>query len=451
MSEHEFDFDAAGKDSQAAPFRETAQLREAVLRFLEGGALDQAASLIASSGAEVGDALLDEDAPKMIPSQREALADAFFRARDFERAGRAAALLDDPERAAQFYEKSGQFVKAAALYERLHRNDKAAELHERGRNFERAGRLFEQAGILDRAAQAFERSGGLYEAGRLWARQRKLDRALQALQQVDSSHPSFVPAMLLLGRILEYTGHVDAAAARYLDVVHARPLDATTVDIHERLIDLYVAAGNEREARRFINRVISFDPSRQKAPRALGLMLGKGSSEATMRSPGGPSKSTQAPASTAVISVTAVHPIIDTLRQLPLLAELSLGELRALHALGEQCHYEQDEVLIEQGEVDRYLIVLLSGAVQVLRVDGAQETTLAELRYGACVGEMALIDQGPASARVRALRAIDAFRWPVERLRQHLAADEHTALALLRVMSRTMSIRLRETSGQARP
>lgn len=449
MNDNEYDFDAAGQASQAGPFQATAQLREAVLRFLEKGALDQAASLIASSGAEVGDALLDEDAPKLIPSQREALADAFFRARDFERAGRAAALLDDPERAAQFYEKSGQFVKAAALYERLHRNEKAAELHERGRNFERAGRLFEQAGRLDRAAQAFERGGGLYEAGRLWARQRKLDRALQALQQVDSAHPSFVPAMLLLGRILEYTGHVDAATARYLEVVHARPLDASTVDIHERLIDLYVASGNEREARRFINSVIRHDPSRQKAPRALGLLLGKGSSEATMRSASTP-RPVDPPASTGVISVTAVHPIIDALRQLPLLTELSLGELRALHALGEQCHYEQDETLIEPDQEGKYLIVLLSGAVQVARVDGGRETPLAELRYGACVGEMALIDQGPTSARVRALRAVDAFRWPIERLRQHLASEEHTALSLLRVMSRTLSVRLRETSAQAR-
>jgi hypothetical protein len=39
-----------------------------------------------------------------------------------------------------------------------------------------------------------------------------------------------------------------------------------------------------------------------------------------------------------------------------------------------------------------------------------------------------------------------AFAWPLDRLRRHLATHEGTALRVLRVISRTLSVRLRETN-----
>jgi hypothetical protein len=261
----------------------------------------------------------------------------------------------------------------------------------------------------------------------------------------------------LLGRILEFTGHPEAAAARYLEVVHARPLDAATVDIHERLLTLYVQANEANEARRMINRILRFEPQRPYPIRALGLLLGKGSTEATMRSatsrePAAPGPLSALPTSSGPArTVTAVHPVIDRLRQVPLLADLSLAELRRLHAAGAVRSFEPAEVLIEQGAEAPEVLVLLSGAVQVARVgDDGAEVPLAELRYGAFVGEMSLLDEGPASARVRGLAAGQAFGWPAERLRRLLHEDERMALRLLRVMSRALSVRLRETSRQVR-
>ena len=66
--------------------------------------------------------------------------------------------------------------------------------------------------------------------------------------------------------------------------------------------------------------------------------------------------------------------------------------------------------------------------------------------FGAALGEMALVDEGPTSARVRARTPVVAFAWPIDALRRHLAADERTALRVLRVLSRTLSVRLRETN-----
>jgi tetratricopeptide (TPR) repeat protein len=457
----EFDFDSADRaPAEKGDFLATSQVREAVIGFLNDGALDAAASLIASSSAEVGDALLQamSEAPSASAgaAQREALAEAFFRARDFERAGKAALLIDDPERAARFLEQSGQFGRAANLHERAGRLEQAAELYERARDFDRAAALFEQLGRLDRAAQAFERGGKLFEAGRLWTKLRRLDRSLEALQRVDQASAHFVPAMQLLGRILEYTGYRDAAAARYLEVVNSRPLDQTTVDIHERLIELYVIAGNANDARRLINRVLTFAPSRPRAARALGQLLGKGSTEATLRSPGPQHSDSAPPRSTAdqpassgqIGTITAVHPTVDSLRKLPLLAELSLDELRSLHALGERCTFSAGQTIIEADTDGAHFVVLLAGSVEVLRPSPQGAIHLAELRYGACLGEMALVDEGPTSAHVRALTDVTAFRWPIDVIRKHLLGDERTALRMLRVMSRTLSVRLREANSR---
>lgn len=441
----------------AQQFQATEQVCTEVLRVLAAGFSDQAASLIASSGAEVGDALLKLNG--LSPSIQDSLAEAFYLARDYERAAIAAGRLDNPERAALLLERSGQFVRAAELRERLGQSMPAAELYLRGGAPERAASLFVKLGRLDQAAEAFERAGKLYEAGRLWSRQRRLDRALETLQRVDTSDETFVPSTLLLGRILEFTGHPAAAILRYQEVVHSRPLDASTVDIHERLIGLFVQTNNIPEARRLINKVLKFEPNRPYPIRALGLLLGKGSTEATMRSVvSSPPPPLQENAESRMFSskqpqtITAVHPAIDQLRQLPIFQELSLSEIRILHTAGESVTYKAGELLVEQDQEGLYFFVLFSGSVEVRRVPYSQgpEVLLAELRQGACIGEMSLLDEGPTSARVRAVVDTRTFRWPLAKMRALLADNERTALRILRVMSRAMSVRLRETSSHVR-
>ncbi len=431
-----------------------AEVRDAVLAALAAGAVDAAASLIACSGDAVGDALLE--VPGLPEPRRAALAEAFFRARDFERAAAAVGRVEDRAMAARLLEQGGQFARAAELRQELGQTGDAAELFQRAGEHARAASLFAQLGQLDRAAEAYARAGRPYYAGRLWARLRQLDRAIEALQQVESASQDFVPAVQLLGRVLEFTGHRDAAAARYLEVVHSRPLDTTSIDIHERLVSFYIEVGNVDEARKLVSRILRFDPQRPFALRSLGLLLGKGSTETTMRSAvntppmAGPLSALPA-SSGAERTVTAVHPVIDQLRQLPLLADLSLGELRVLHGAGSSIAFGEGDTLITQGMESPDVHILLGGAVQVVRRDDdGREVPLGELRRGAFVGEMALLDEGPASAWVRGVAPGQAFRWPAERLRRLLHEDERMALRLMRVMSRALSVRLRETSSQVR-
>jgi CRP-like cAMP-binding protein len=147
--------------------------------------------------------------------------------------------------------------------------------------------------------------------------------------------------------------------------------------------------------------------------------------------------------------VTTVHADVDVLRQLPIFSELSLGELRALHAIGERTTYAPGATIIEQDRPASLMLVMLKGTVVVTHVDErGGEAVLGELGYGAPIGEMALVDEGPTSARVRAKTDVAVFRWPMESLRRHLSTNERTTLRILRVMSRTLSVRLRETNAR---
>jgi CRP-like cAMP-binding protein len=149
-------------------------------------------------------------------------------------------------------------------------------------------------------------------------------------------------------------------------------------------------------------------------------------------------------------TVTAVRKDVDVLRNLPLFSEMSLDELRAIHQIAERCTFSPGEVLIEQDWPASNVLVILSGTVIVSQASAAGEAVLAELGTGASVGEMALVDEGPTSARVRAKTSVSAFRWPMDRLRSHLNTHERTALSLLKVISRTLSVRLRETNRRVR-
>jgi len=489
--EMEFDF---VDGSAGGTFVATDSVRSVIMGHLHRGEIDRAATHIASSGPEVGDRLLNDDAKMASAAVREALAEAFVKARDFERAGKAALLIGDPARAAPFFERSYQFAQAAQLYEKDGQLERAAELYERDLRYDQAAKFYEQSGQIERAAAVCEKARNFYDAGRHWTKAHRMDRAVDALQQVEPKSPSWAKASLLLGRILEHAGHREAACAQYIQVVKACPIDAVVADIYERLAAIYVVVGEAPAAAKLYNAVLKFDPTRKKASEALTALGAPRVSalppQPSLQQPGattragtpGPAAPVPAAAPAPAIfsahetpgasgvkplvlptppsaaakaesvggSMTAVNVDVEALRNLPLFSELSLDELRALQSLGARKKFASSTILIEQGQEGAGLFVILSGKVRVLHLDDAGAATqLGELGFGASVGEMALVDEGPTSARVQAVSEGEAFVWPMDRMRKHLGTHEGTALRILKVVSRTLSVRLRETNRRA--
>lgn len=91
--------------------------------------------------------------------------------------------------------------------------------------------------------------------------------------------------------------------------------------------------------------------------------------------------------------------------------QLPDAERAALLDAGTPFHFEDDDILLVQGEVGDFLYVLTGGLVKVIveAVSGAQ-TTLTIRSRGDLMGEFALLDKLPRTATARAAGPVTALK-----------------------------------------
>ena len=96
--------------------------------------------------------------------------------------------------------------------------------------------------------------------------------------------------------------------------------------------------------------------------------------------------------------------IADLLAQTPLFAELTQEELQRIAEAARLRTYQPGEVVVREGEQAAGCFIILTGQVEVVKgTDTARPTVLARMGPGEIFGEMAMIDDHPRSATVRAL------------------------------------------------
>jgi CRP-like cAMP-binding protein len=112
---------------------------------------------------------------------------------------------------------------------------------------------------------------------------------------------------------------------------------------------------------------------------------------------------------------------LTELRALPAMRDFSDAELDVLLGVAAPRGLRVGDVLWRQGELGRSCLILVRGAVEVLR-EGAEGTQrVATMEAGATVGQLALVDRGPRGATVRVARegvALELQRDDFERLLQ---------------------------------
>ncbi|UUX96234.1 Crp/Fnr family transcriptional regulator [Aquabacterium sp. J223] len=130
-------------------------------------------------------------------------------------------------------------------------------------------------------------------------------------------------------------------------------------------------------------------------------------------------------------------------------AALPEEALRRLRHYLQFAHVQPGLRLIEQDEFGDFLLVLLEGSIAVERVQpwGAG-VRLAEARPGDVLGEMSLLDAGTrASACVSLQRCLVAVldQYSLARM---VGEDPRLALAVMAMVARRLSLRLRQTSAR---
>lgn len=122
----------------------------------------------------------------------------------------------------------------------------------------------------------------------------------------------------------------------------------------------------------------------------------------------------------------------------PFLAGLSQDEARALAGTAEQITYRPNQTILLQGETVDSLHVVATGKVAVtIRPRGKQAVRVAELGPGKVFGEASILEQGVASASVKALEETLLFVVPQETFRNVLASNPCVKESILaRIASR---------------
>ncbi len=129
---------------------------------------------------------------------------------------------------------------------------------------------------------------------------------------------------------------------------------------------------------------------------------------------------------------------IDTLRHLPLFAELSEADLDWLSARAEPMSVDAGEQLIVEGDPGDAAYIVIDGEFEVIKKSRHQDIVIAVREVGEVFGEMALIDHAPRMATVRAVRPSRVLRIGDDTFGQFLAHSPSASLAMLQTVSRRL-------------
>jgi CRP-like cAMP-binding protein len=129
-----------------------------------------------------------------------------------------------------------------------------------------------------------------------------------------------------------------------------------------------------------------------------------------------------------------------------LFAELSQDDLEHLAETARIRTYHRDELIVREGEIATGCFTIASGRVEVIRgTETTHPTVLGTLGAGEFFGEMAVIDDHPRSATVRAIEETECVAIRREDFLDTLQQRPQIAVRMLPVLVR----RLRQADARA--
>jgi CRP-like cAMP-binding protein len=137
---------------------------------------------------------------------------------------------------------------------------------------------------------------------------------------------------------------------------------------------------------------------------------------------------------------------VPPLPPLGVLAGLSDRSLTNLAAFGRYHRLPVGTQLIREGEKQDRFYVVVSGELSISARAGDMEMTLSSARAGECLGEVSLLEPGPATASVRVVENASLWSMDIGDLRKYLAEHTGGAGALLMGMASCLSKRLRQAN-----
>ena len=413
MAQTDFDFvDDANGGHFVLVGGPMAQLRPLLAR----GDVDVAVKAYEETGGVSREDLLQEAATASFETKRS-IAQLFQKARDFGAAAQAFQLAKLDSEAAAAFEQSGQFVEAAAAWARTGEVLKAAAAFERAGQTDQALGLYRQAGAAERAAECL-------------ARGRRFAEAAQAFAALGKTH-----------------AEVEALRA-------GLSLDPVNLVLAARLAELMLQHGRREQAAQLLVDTAQRNPAAKDDPRfltllALGLeILGNADAAAKVKARLSTLPKVEAPVVQG--AATATEPADDAygfLKALPMFADLSLPDMKALYRVCTLHEYTPGQHLIEAGQPGRGLFLIVGGQVEVFAGNDASARLLNTMGVGSYVGEISLVQDGPTSARVTARSAVKVLFISRDAFKAYVYSSPAAALRIFQLFTLNLAERVRVLSA----
>ena len=139
----------------------------------------------------------------------------------------------------------------------------------------------------------------------------------------------------------------------------------------------------------------------------------------------------------------------NILSAVPFFLELVPEELDRVIAHSQLVTYPKDAVFFREGDPGEALYIVVDGSVRISKnVPGARQESMAFIERGGCFGEMALLDEFPRSATATAHQECRVLFMDKRAFLELLDDDTVIGRKILWSFSRTLSVRLRETTDR---
>jgi len=146
---------------------------------------------------------------------------------------------------------------------------------------------------------------------------------------------------------------------------------------------------------------------------------------------------------------TPFEKIIPLLKEIAFFEDFSAEELEFFSKNVSLRYVPGDTWLIKRGEIGDYLFFILEGSVEV-RLDqkDTKRIVIATFTSGACVGEMAMVDDYSRSADIVVTESSELLILTRNGFERICRENPAVGIKFLRGLAKNLSIRLRMTTGR---
>lgn len=126
----------------------------------------------------------------------------------------------------------------------------------------------------------------------------------------------------------------------------------------------------------------------------------------------------------------------EALAKIALFANLNADGVKRLANVATERSFDAGAEIVKEGEGGIAMFVIVSGNVEAVKKDNGNEVHLADLGAGSFFGEMALFENFPRSATIRAKSAVTCLALTEWEVQAELRSSPEIAVAMLKVFAR---------------